>query len=143
MRFQGNFWESRPFWTPFTTARACDLAHASALSLALRYVICSISVRHEFLASQKENLPCSGSFPRPSLLWRSSPQLAFPASPPSILAESMRMLIEHKVQSRSQIEGALGLNLSDVESLCGVPKGFLDARVVQLRLRHPTDQYDA
>jgi hypothetical protein len=55
---------------------------------------------------------------------------AFPIEKPSLLAESLRMLVEQGVQTREQIEIALGLNLVDVESLCGVKAGFLDAKVV-------------
>jgi Zn-dependent peptidase ImmA (M78 family)/DNA-binding XRE family transcriptional regulator len=54
---------------------------------------------------------------------------------PSILAESIKMLMQHGVQTRDQIESALNLNLSDVESLCGVQKGYLDSRVVQFQPR--------
>jgi Zn-dependent peptidase ImmA (M78 family)/transcriptional regulator with XRE-family HTH domain len=54
----------------------------------------------------------------------------FPVEKPSLLAESLRMIVERGVQTREQIEAALSLNLSDVESLCGVSKGYLDARVV-------------
>jgi Zn-dependent peptidase ImmA (M78 family)/DNA-binding XRE family transcriptional regulator len=55
---------------------------------------------------------------------------AFPVEKPSLLAESLRMIVEKGVQTREQVEAALSLNLSDVESLCGVPKGYLDLRVV-------------
>ncbi|MGM5025099.1 ImmA/IrrE family metallo-endopeptidase [Tardiphaga sp. 862_B3_N4_1] len=55
---------------------------------------------------------------------------AFPVEKPSLLAESLRMIVEKGVQTREQVEAALTLNLSDVEGLCGVPKGFLDLRVV-------------
>ncbi len=55
---------------------------------------------------------------------------AFPVEKPSLLAESLRMIIEKGVQTREQIEAALSLNLSDIESLCGVSKGYLDVRVV-------------
>jgi len=40
------------------------------------------------------------------------------------------MLIQHNVQTKAQIEGALSLNLADIESLCGLPKGYLDNRIV-------------
>jgi Zn-dependent peptidase ImmA (M78 family)/DNA-binding XRE family transcriptional regulator len=55
---------------------------------------------------------------------------AFPVEKPSLLAESLRMIVERGVQTREQIEAALSLNLSDIESLCGVSKGYLDDRVV-------------
>ncbi|WP_337189375.1 XRE family transcriptional regulator [Phenylobacterium sp.] len=60
---------------------------------------------------------------------------AFPVNTPSVLADSMRMLVEHGVYTREQIEGSLALNLADVESLCGVPRGYLDNRVVRLQLK--------
>jgi Zn-dependent peptidase ImmA (M78 family)/transcriptional regulator with XRE-family HTH domain len=59
----------------------------------------------------------------------------FPAGEPSILAESIQMLINNGVQTRAQVEQAIPINLSDVERLCGVPMGYLDTRVVQLTQR--------
>jgi len=59
----------------------------------------------------------------------------FPVEKPSMLAQSLKMLIEKGVQSREMVEAALTLNLADIESLCGVQKGFLDARVVQFQPR--------
>lgn len=62
----------------------------------------------------------------------------FQVREPSILGESIKMLLDRGVQNRSQIEDALALNLSDIESLCGLPRGHLDSRVVQFtpRLRN-------
>lgn len=60
---------------------------------------------------------------------------AFTVERPSILAESVKMLVEHGVQARSQLEASLTLNLGDVESLCGVPAGYLDDRVVRFQPR--------
>jgi hypothetical protein len=45
------------------------------------------------------------------------------------------MLVNNGVQTKAQIEGAIPINLADVESLCGVPKGYLDTRVVHLSHR--------
>jgi hypothetical protein len=45
------------------------------------------------------------------------------------------MLIEHGVQTRSQIREALSLNPKDLESICGTPTGFLDETVVQLSFK--------
>jgi Zn-dependent peptidase ImmA (M78 family)/transcriptional regulator with XRE-family HTH domain len=56
----------------------------------------------------------------------------FPVGEPSVLAESLQMLINNGVQTKSQIEQAIPVNLTDVERLCGVPKGYLDTRIVQL-----------
>lgn len=59
----------------------------------------------------------------------------FQVRDPEILAESIRMIVENEVQTKAQIELALNLNMSDVESICGVPSGYLDNRVVQFDLR--------
>jgi Zn-dependent peptidase ImmA (M78 family)/transcriptional regulator with XRE-family HTH domain len=56
----------------------------------------------------------------------------FPVGDPSVLAESLQMLINNGVQTKSQMEQAIPINLSDVERLCGAPKGYLDTRIVQL-----------
>jgi Zn-dependent peptidase ImmA (M78 family) len=60
---------------------------------------------------------------------------AFPVNRPTMLAEGLRMLVEHGVHTRSQIEASLGLNLRDVEGLAGLAEGYLDQRVVPIRLR--------
>ncbi|MGH7061125.1 MAG: hypothetical protein ACREFH_12100, partial [Stellaceae bacterium] len=54
---------------------------------------------------------------------------------PSLLAAALNMLIENRVQSRAQIVEALKLNPADVESLCGMETGFLDEKVVPIRLK--------
>lgn len=54
----------------------------------------------------------------------------FQVREPSILSGSIRMLLDRGVQNKQQIEQYLALNLSDIESLCGLPKGHLDSRVV-------------
>ncbi len=59
----------------------------------------------------------------------------FQVREPSILGESIKMLLDNGVQTKSQIEEALALNLADVESLSGLPKGSLDSRVVPFRPR--------
>jgi Zn-dependent peptidase ImmA (M78 family)/transcriptional regulator with XRE-family HTH domain len=56
----------------------------------------------------------------------------FQVGNPSVLAESLRMLINEGVQTKAQIEQALAINLADIESICGVPKGYLDNRVIKL-----------
>jgi Zn-dependent peptidase ImmA (M78 family)/transcriptional regulator with XRE-family HTH domain len=56
----------------------------------------------------------------------------FPAGDPSILAESLKMLIDSGVQTKAQVEQAIPVNLADIESICGVRKGYLDTRVVQM-----------
>jgi Zn-dependent peptidase ImmA (M78 family)/transcriptional regulator with XRE-family HTH domain len=59
----------------------------------------------------------------------------FQVRAPSMLGDSIKLLINNGVQNRAQIEDALALNLTDVESLCGLPEGYLDTRVVPFRLR--------
>lgn len=60
---------------------------------------------------------------------------AFPVNRPTMLAEGLRMLVEHGVYTRAQIEAALGLNLRDVEGPAGLAEGYLDQRVVPMKLR--------
>jgi Zn-dependent peptidase ImmA (M78 family)/transcriptional regulator with XRE-family HTH domain len=54
---------------------------------------------------------------------------------PSILGESIKMLLDKGVQTRSQIEEALALNMSDIESLCGLPKSYLGSRIIPFKPR--------
>jgi Zn-dependent peptidase ImmA (M78 family)/DNA-binding XRE family transcriptional regulator len=54
---------------------------------------------------------------------------------PCLLSESIKMLLDHGVQTREQLEDALKLNLRDVESLCGVPAGYLDTLVIPFQPR--------
>ena len=54
----------------------------------------------------------------------------FQVREPSILSGSIRMLLDRGVQTKMQIEESLALNLSDIESLCGLPRCHLDSRVV-------------
>lgn len=58
----------------------------------------------------------------------------FPVNIPSVLGEGLRMLIEHHVYTRPQIEASLSLNLRDVEIIAGLDEGYLDQRVVSIRL---------
>jgi Zn-dependent peptidase ImmA (M78 family)/DNA-binding XRE family transcriptional regulator len=64
----------------------------------------------------------------------------FPVNRPTMLSTAVTMLVDHGVYTRSQIEDHLCLNMRDVESLCGVPKGFLDARVVRMTFKQPPDR---
>jgi Zn-dependent peptidase ImmA (M78 family)/transcriptional regulator with XRE-family HTH domain len=59
----------------------------------------------------------------------------FQVREPSILGESIKMLLDNGVQNKNQVEEALALNLADVESLSGLPRGYLDSRVVPFRPR--------
>lgn len=57
----------------------------------------------------------------------------FQVRAPSILGESIKMLLDEGVQTKAQIEEALAISLADIESLCGLAEGYLDTRVVQFR----------
>jgi hypothetical protein len=64
----------------------------------------------------------------------------FQVRAPSILGESIKMLLDNRVQTKSQVEEALALSVSDIESLCGLEKGYLGFKVVQFRPRlHEAD----
>jgi Zn-dependent peptidase ImmA (M78 family)/transcriptional regulator with XRE-family HTH domain len=65
---------------------------------------------------------------------------AFPVAQPRVLGEAIKMLIEHGVCNRPEIESRLGLNLRDVERLCGVDAGYLDIRVVPIQFRQAVNQ---
>lgn len=60
---------------------------------------------------------------------------AFFVARPKVLGDAVRMLVEHGVCKRPEIERRLGLNLRDVESLCGVEPGYLDSKVVTVQFR--------
>lgn len=60
---------------------------------------------------------------------------AFDVARPSVLAQAIKMLIEHGVCTRPEIESRLGLNLRDVERLCGMEGGYLDTKVVTFQFR--------
>lgn len=59
----------------------------------------------------------------------------FPVSRPEVLRQAIVMLVENNVCNRSTIEERLCLNASDIESLIGVEKGYLDTKVVSIRFR--------
>lgn len=54
----------------------------------------------------------------------------FPVSKPRILGDALRMLVEHGVCSRVDIGAKLGINLIEVEKLCGVEDGYLAGSLV-------------
>ncbi len=62
----------------------------------------------------------------------------FEVTKPRLLGEAITMLVEHGVCKRTEIEDRLGLNLRDVERLCGVSKGYLDTKVVSIQFRPTT-----
>jgi Zn-dependent peptidase ImmA (M78 family)/transcriptional regulator with XRE-family HTH domain len=59
----------------------------------------------------------------------------FDLEKPTMLMAALNMLIENSVQSRAQIMDQLRLNAEDIESLCGTGKGFLDQKVVPLKIK--------
>ena len=65
---------------------------------------------------------------------------AFDVARPRVLGEAVRMLIEHGVCKRPEIESRLGLNLRDVERVCGIDSGYLDTKVVTMHFRPAVNQ---
>ncbi len=59
----------------------------------------------------------------------------FAVRQPNVIGESIRLLLENGVKSKSEIVEALALNASDIESLGGLPKGHLETTVVQFKPR--------
>ena len=60
---------------------------------------------------------------------------AFDVARPRMLGEAIKMLVDHGVCTRAQIESRLGLNLRDVERLCGVEGGYLDTKIIPFQFR--------
>ena len=54
----------------------------------------------------------------------------FPVNIPKVLPEAIKMIVEHGVQTKRQIEETLCLRGLDIERLCGVRVGYLDAKVL-------------
>jgi Zn-dependent peptidase ImmA (M78 family)/transcriptional regulator with XRE-family HTH domain len=77
--------------------------------------------------------------------WRKSEPLddKFKAEVPRLLARSVRLLIDEGVQSREDLLAELRLTATDIESLCALPRGYLNlasAEVVpfpSLKARQP------
>jgi hypothetical protein len=59
---------------------------------------------------------------------------AFALSRPTVLASAAQMLIDNKIKLPAQIAEELLLNASDVESLCGLPPGTLQNKVLAFKL---------
>ncbi|MEA1015622.1 XRE family transcriptional regulator [Sphingosinicella sp. LY1275] len=59
----------------------------------------------------------------------------FDVSGPTMLSQAITMLVEHSVCRPREMEQRLGLNLRDVESIAGLPEGYLDTTVVHLKFR--------
>ena len=64
---------------------------------------------------------------------------AFDVARPNLLNQAVQMIVDHDVCNRAEIEDRLGLNLRDVESLCGIDSGYLDNKVVSVQFRDPAD----
>jgi Zn-dependent peptidase ImmA (M78 family)/transcriptional regulator with XRE-family HTH domain len=54
---------------------------------------------------------------------------------PNVINESIRLLLDNGIKSKSEIADALALNPSDIEQLCGLPKGHLESTIVQFKPR--------
>lgn len=63
---------------------------------------------------------------------------AFQPLQPLVLAEALKMLVEHGVQTKLQIESALGLNIGDIASISGLPNSYLENKIVAFPLRQRT-----
>lgn len=74
--------------------------------------------------------------------WRKSEPLdgELPPEAPRLLARSVRLLLDERVQTRRDLLGACRLPASDMEALCGLQRGFMmaeEAEVVTMpRLKH-------
>lgn len=55
---------------------------------------------------------------------------AFPLSRPTVLASAARMLIDNKLKLPAQIAEEIILNADDIESLCALPPGTLQNKIV-------------
>lgn len=59
---------------------------------------------------------------------------AFRLSSPSVLSCAIRLLIENGVKQPTQMAEELAINPEFIESLCSLPSGFLQKKVIALRL---------
>src|SRR5258707_2803984 len=59
---------------------------------------------------------------------------AFPLSKPTVLASAARMLIDNGIKLPAQITDELVMNADDVESICALPPGTLQNKVVAFKL---------
>jgi Zn-dependent peptidase ImmA (M78 family) len=59
----------------------------------------------------------------------------FSVRKPNLVGESMRLILDNNVKSRTEVSDALALNPTDIESLCGLEKGQLATTVVQFKPR--------
>ena len=59
---------------------------------------------------------------------------AFSLSKPSVLAFAAQMLIGNKIKSPAQIAEDLVMNVEDIESICALPRGALQNKVLTFKL---------
>lgn len=59
----------------------------------------------------------------------------FAVRQPNIISGSIRLLLDNGVKSKSEIVETLGMSVSDIESLSGLPMGHLATTVVQFKPR--------
>jgi hypothetical protein len=59
---------------------------------------------------------------------------AFALSRPTVLASAAQMLIENRIKSPAQIAEDLVMNADDIESICALPRGTLQKKVVAFKL---------
>jgi Zn-dependent peptidase ImmA (M78 family)/DNA-binding XRE family transcriptional regulator len=66
--------------------------------------------------------------------WRKAEPLddTIPVETPRLLGRSVRLLIDEHIRTREQLLDDLRLPASDVESLCGLPRGFMSSRGADL-----------
>lgn len=66
--------------------------------------------------------------------WRKAEPLddSLPVETPRLLSRSVRMLIDERIRTREQLLDDFRLPGSDVESLCGLPRGFMSAQGADL-----------
>jgi Zn-dependent peptidase ImmA (M78 family)/transcriptional regulator with XRE-family HTH domain len=81
--------------------------------------------------------------------WRKNEPLddTLPPERPRLFSRSVRLLIDEKIRRRAELLDEFRLPATDVESLCGLPRGYMTAEeaevVTLLRLRTRGDQDDA
>ena len=66
--------------------------------------------------------------------WRKAEPLddTIPVEAPRLLSRSVRMLIDEGIRTREQLLDELRLPAADVESLCGLPRGFMSSSSADL-----------
>jgi Zn-dependent peptidase ImmA (M78 family) len=81
--------------------------------------------------------------------WRKGEPLddSIPVEEPRLLSRSVRLLIDERIRTREQLLEDFRLPASDVESLCGLPRGFMSSPGAELvalpRLKERTPEAEA